>query len=83
VPDKMSVHKYSKSGCKKSGQKKEPSIRYNKPIGEHVKTWAMHIINCIWTKNVHPGRFHSVIFLKKVCPTTTENEMYSKYYNNS
>jgi len=40
-------------------------------------------INCIWTKNVHPERYHSVIFLKKVCPTKTENEMYSKYYNNS
>jgi hypothetical protein len=46
----------------KKVEKKEPSIRYNKPIGEYVKTWAIHIINCIWTKNVHPGRFHSVIF---------------------
>jgi len=46
----------------KKWTKKEPSIRYNKPIPEYVKPWAMHIINCIWTKNVHLGRFHSVIF---------------------
>jgi len=49
----------------KKVDKKEPSIRYNKPTGEYVKTWTIQRINCIWTKNVHPGRFHSMIFKKK------------------